>query len=50
MEWDFRPTMVWFMPKLVTCAAECQVVPEVSSSRSMQHHIAPAFLRQVIER
>ena len=27
--------MVWVMPKLVTCAAECQVVPEVSSSRSI---------------
>ena len=26
--------MVWVPPKLVTWAAECQVVPEVSSSRS----------------
>ena len=34
MEWAFSATIVWFMPKEVTCAALCQVVPEVISSRS----------------
>lgn len=43
------PTIVWFMSKLVICAAECQVVPEVSVSWLDQHDIGPAFLGQVIQ-
>ena len=38
--------MVWFMPKFVTCAAECQVVPEVSSSRSISTtSLHPSWVR-----
>src|SRR6056300_351095 len=34
IECVLSPTIVWVMPKFVTCAAECQVVPLVSSLRS----------------
>ena len=46
MEWLFSPTIVWFIPKFVTCAAECQVVPEVSSSRSSSMtSLQPSWVR-----
>lgn len=42
----FSPTIVWFMPKFVTCAAECQVVPLVSSLRSTRTtSLQPSWVR-----
>ena len=46
IECFFKPTIVWFIPKLVTCAAECQVVPLVKlflSSKTTSVH--PSFVR-----